>query len=45
VTETLYLHKPSNPKEIEAFARSKFGAYAGFAQEYLFFYSRINGIE
>ena len=45
VTETLYLHKASNPKEIEAFARSKFGAYAGFAQEYLFFYSRLNGFE
>ena len=40
VTEDLYLRKESKLAEIAEFAKKKFGGYAGFAQEYLFFYVR-----
>ena len=48
VMETLYLKKPASGAEIKQFARGAFGAYAGLAQQYLFYYARehkIKGIE
>lgn len=40
--QTLYLSETSSVKEIEEFASSHFGQYAGVAQQYLFYYSREN---
>jgi len=40
VIEELYLNKESSLKEIDAFARKYFGANAGFAQQYLFYFAR-----
>ncbi len=42
--QTLYLSEKSTVKEIEKFASSHFGKYAGVAQQYLFYYSRENNI-
>ena len=43
VTEDFYLKKDSKLTEIAEFAKKKFGSYAGFAQEYLFYYVRNGG--
>ncbi|MBE7049562.1 MAG: DNA-3-methyladenine glycosylase 2 family protein [Ruminococcaceae bacterium] len=42
--QSLYLSETSTVKEIEKFASSHFGKYAGVAQQYLFYYSRENKI-
>lgn len=41
--QTLYLDDKASIKEIEAKAKALFGEYAGFAQQYLFYYARENG--
>ncbi|WP_066505737.1 DNA-3-methyladenine glycosylase family protein [Abyssisolibacter fermentans] len=40
VMEYFYLPEGSKLKDIQEFAQDKFGAYAGFAQQYLFYYAR-----
>lgn len=40
---TLYLNDKATNKEIEQKAKELFGSYAGFAQQYLFYYARENG--
>lgn len=40
---TLYLDEKATNKQIEDKAARIFGKYAGFAQQYLFYYSRENG--
>ncbi len=41
VTELLYFNGKDTPKEeISAFAAKKWGKYAGYAQQYLFYYAR-----
>ncbi len=40
---TLYLGEKATNKEIEKGAKELFGSYAGFAQQYLFYYARENG--
>lgn len=42
--EHFYFGENRSEKEIEAYARSKYGKYAGYAQQYLFFYGREQGI-
>ncbi|SNS83884.1 N-glycosylase/DNA lyase [Anaerovirgula multivorans] len=44
VMEHLYFHKEIPPKVIQQFASEKFGEYAGFAQQYLFYYARESAI-
>lgn len=44
VMQTLYVDKNTNDKDIRIFAENKFGKYSGYAQQYLFFYARENGI-
>ncbi len=44
VMEELYFKREASLKEIAAFARDYWGEYAGFAQQYLFYYARENGI-
>ena len=40
VMEELYFKREASMKEIENFALSYFGEYAGYAQQYLFYYAR-----
>jgi len=40
---TLYMNEKATNRQIEAKARELFGKYAGFAQQYLFYYARENG--
>ncbi|MGE5630044.1 MAG: DNA-3-methyladenine glycosylase family protein [Caulobacteraceae bacterium] len=40
VTEYFYMGRDAKMKEIQQFARDKFGELSGFAQEYLFYYAR-----
>jgi N-glycosylase/DNA lyase len=40
---TLYLGENATNKQIETEAERLFGKYAGFAQQYLFYYARENG--
>lgn len=40
VMEHFYFHRDTPNKEIEQFARQKFGRYAGYVQQYLFYYAR-----
>ncbi|MCK9268412.1 MAG: 8-oxoguanine DNA glycosylase, partial [Alkaliphilus sp.] len=40
VMEYFYFHKNTPNKKIEQFIRQKFGEYAGYAQQYLFYYAR-----
>jgi N-glycosylase/DNA lyase len=40
---SLYLGEKATNKEIELRASELFGKYAGFAQQYLFYYARENG--
>lgn len=42
VMESLYIHKPASLGKIQSFAAERFGALAGFAQQYLFYYARKN---
>ena len=44
VMQTLYVSKETKDEDIRKFAENKFGKYSGFAQQYLFFYARENGI-
>lgn len=45
VTEYFYLHKDVSMKQIQEFAKDKFGSLAGFAQEYLFYFAREQKIK
>ncbi len=40
VMEYFYFHEDTPNKKIEQFIRQKFGEYAGYAQQYLFYYAR-----
>ena len=40
---TLYLDEGATNRQIEKKAAELFGEYAGFAQQYLFYYARENG--
>lgn len=44
VTRSIYLKECSTQKEMSEFAISKFGEYAGIAQQYMFFNVRKNGL-
>lgn len=44
VVEVLYFGRNTKLREIQEFARTKFGDIAGFAQQYLFYYARENKI-
>lgn len=44
VMEHFYLKEDTKLKDIQAYAQDKFGEYAGFAQQYLFYYARELGI-
>lgn len=44
VMEYFYIKKDTKLKDIQKYARDKFGEYAGFAQQYLFYYARELGI-
>jgi len=43
--EVLYFQREASLKEIEDFAMGKFGKYAGYAQQYLFYYAREKKIK
>ena len=44
IMEYMYFNEPQDKKVIEAFAMEKYGDLAGYAQQYLFFYGRENGL-
>lgn len=44
VMEELYFGREATLGEIQRFAKEYFGEYTGFAQQYLFYYARENGI-
>ncbi len=44
VMEHFYLDEDTKLKDIQTYAEEKFGEYAGFAQQYLFYYARELGI-
>lgn len=44
VMQELYVPKTTNDKQIREFAESKFSNMSGYAQQYLFYYARENGI-
>ncbi|NLD46772.1 MAG: 8-oxoguanine DNA glycosylase [Clostridiaceae bacterium] len=44
VMEELYFGREASFKEIQDFAADYFGEYAGFAQQYLFYYARENRV-
>lgn len=44
IMEYMYFGKDTKKEIIESFAMDKFGEYAGYAQQYLFFYGRENGV-
>lgn len=44
IMEYMYFDEPQDKKTIEAFAMEKYGDLAGYAQQYLFFYGRENGL-
>ncbi|WP_082394835.1 DNA-3-methyladenine glycosylase [Caloranaerobacter sp. TR13] len=44
VMEYFYLKKDTKLKDIQKYAQNKFGEYAGFAQQYLFYYAREHDI-
>lgn len=44
VMQELYVDKDTKDKDIRKFAENKFGKYSGYAQQYLFYYARENGI-
>ena len=45
VMEVLYFKEETSVKTIENFARETFGEYAGYAQQYLFYYARENRLK
>ncbi len=44
IMEYCYFHEDTPNKRIEAFGRETFGSYAGYAQQYLFYWARKNHI-
>ncbi len=44
VMQTLYVDKDTKDADIRKFAENKFGKLSGYAQQYLFYYARENGI-
>ena len=44
VMEELYFGREASFKEIENFSKEYFGPFAGYAQQYLFYYARENKI-
>ena len=44
VMQTLYVDKSTKDADIQKFAEDKFGKLSGYAQQYLFYYARENGI-
>lgn len=44
IMESIYFHEDTKKEIIEEFAKKKYGEYGGYAQQYLFFYGRENGI-
>lgn len=44
VMQTLYVDKNTKDADIQKFAENKFGKLSGYAQQYLFYYARENGI-
>lgn len=44
VMQELYVDKSTKDADIQKFAENKFGNYSGYAQQYLFYYARENGI-
>lgn len=44
VMQELYVPKTTSDKQIREFAEHKFGSLSGYAQQYLFYYARENGI-
>lgn len=44
VMEYFYLKEDTSLKKIQEYGRDKFGEYAGYAQQYLFYYARELGI-
>jgi N-glycosylase/DNA lyase len=44
VMQSLYVDRNTSDKFIRCYAEEKFGKYSGYAQQYLFFYARENGI-
>lgn len=44
VMEELYLKKETSLKDIQLFAKEKFGDLTGYAQQYLFYHARLNKI-
>lgn len=44
IMEHMYFEKETDNNAIMAFAEEKFGKYGGYAQQYLFYYARQNGI-
>ncbi|ABR47056.1 8-oxoguanine DNA glycosylase domain protein [Alkaliphilus metalliredigens QYMF] len=44
VMEALYFEQKTSHEKIQAFAEKSFGEYAGYAQQYLFYYARELGI-
>lgn len=44
VMQTLYVDKDTKDADIQRFAENKFGKFSGYAQQYLFYYARENGI-
>lgn len=44
VMQTLYVDKNTKDADIQKFAERKFGKFSGYAQQYLFYYAREQGI-
>lgn len=44
IMQTLYVGDKTSDKDIKVFAENKFGKFSGYAQQYLFYYARENGI-
>lgn len=44
VMQALYVDKDTKDADIRKFAENKFGKLSGYAQQYLFYYSRENGV-
>ncbi len=44
VMQTLYVDNKTTDFDIKKFAENKFGKHSGYAQQYLFYYARENGI-
>ena len=44
IMEQMYFEKETDTNTIMRFAEEKFGMYGGYAQQYLFYYARKNGL-